>query len=100
MKKQQTTTRPLTGLEPPPFPPTHYVDNRIYTDPEIFEAGSESIFAKAWKFVLHESEIPHDGDYRTVTVAGRPLIVVRGDDGALHHAFFHCSTTTGGQTLR
>lgn len=24
---------------------------------------------------------------------------VRGDDGALHHAFFHCSTTTGGQTL-
>lgn len=24
---------------------------------------------------------------------------VRGDDGMLHHAFFHCSTTTGGQTL-
>lgn len=24
---------------------------------------------------------------------------VRGDDGALHHAFFHCSTTTGGQAL-
>ena len=24
---------------------------------------------------------------------------VRGDDGALHHVFFHCSTTTGGQRL-
>jgi len=24
---------------------------------------------------------------------------VRGDDGMLHHAFFHCSTTTGGQML-
>jgi metallo-beta-lactamase class B len=24
---------------------------------------------------------------------------VRGDDGAPHRAFFHCSTTTGGQTL-
>lgn len=24
---------------------------------------------------------------------------VRGDDGMLHHAFFHCSTTTGGQKL-
>lgn len=24
---------------------------------------------------------------------------VRGDDGALHHVFFHCSTTTGGQSL-
>jgi metallo-beta-lactamase class B len=24
---------------------------------------------------------------------------VRSDDGKLHHAFFHCSTTTGGQTL-
>ncbi len=24
---------------------------------------------------------------------------VHGDDGMLHHAFFHCSTTTGGQTL-
>jgi metallo-beta-lactamase class B len=24
---------------------------------------------------------------------------VRGDDGVLHHAFFHCSTTTGGQRL-
>ncbi|MBW8734244.1 MAG: CAU/MBL1b family subclass B3 metallo-beta-lactamase, partial [Asticcacaulis sp.] len=22
-----------------------------------------------------------------------------GDDGALHHVFFHCSSTTGGQTL-
>ncbi|EGF90052.1 metallo-beta-lactamase L1 [Asticcacaulis biprosthecium C19] len=24
---------------------------------------------------------------------------VRGDDGELHHVFFHCSTTTGGQSL-
>lgn len=24
---------------------------------------------------------------------------VRGDDGTLHHALFHCSTTTGGQAL-
>ena len=55
----------------------HYLDNRIYTDPAIFALEREQIFAKCWKFLCHESEIGNRGDYRTATLAGIPLIVLR-----------------------
>ena len=97
--EQQHSVRPVTGLEPPPVPTTHYLDNRIYTDPQIFAAEAEAIFARAWKFVLHESEIPRDGDFRTLVVGGRPLIVVRGDDGTVR-SFFNVCPHRGAHLLR
>ena len=36
---------------PPSLPPTHYVDNRIFTDTEIFSEEREGIFAATWKLV-------------------------------------------------
>src|SRR5262249_29185879 len=35
----------------------------------------------SWLFVAHESEIPNPGDYKALTLAQQPVIVVRGDDG-------------------
>lgn len=91
--------QPLTGSERPALPASHYVDNRIYTDSGIFAAETEEIFAKAWKFLLHESEIPHEGDFRTATLAGRPLLVVRGEDGVIR-SFFNVCPHRGAQLVR
>ena len=66
----------------PDLPPTHYVDNRIFTDPAIFDDEQARIFAGGWKLVCHESELPEAGSYRALTLGGRPILVVRGRDQA------------------
>ena len=57
------------------------VDGRVYTSSEVFAAERERIFARCWSYVGHLSEVPRPGDYLRVTVAGRPLIFIRHEDG-------------------
>ena len=89
----------LSGQDRPGLPSTHYLDNRIYTDPAIFKRERESIFAKIWKFVCHETELSDRGDFRTLTVAERPLIVVRGQDNQIR-TFFNVCVHRGARLLR
>jgi p-cumate 2,3-dioxygenase subunit alpha len=56
------------------------VNRRAFTDPECLRQERARIFDKCWIYVGHESEVPHNGDYRSRNVAGRPIILVRGDD--------------------
>ena len=81
------------------MPPTHYLDNRIYTDPEIFALERGRIFAKCWKFLCHESEIGNRGDYRTATLAGIPLVVLRDAEGTVR-AFYNICPHRGAALLR
>jgi methanesulfonate monooxygenase large subunit len=64
----------------PNLPSSHFVDTRIYTDTRIFEEERVKIFGKVWNFVCLESEIANAGSFRTATVAGYPLVVVRQND--------------------
>lgn len=76
---------------PPSLPPTHYVDNRIFTDQEIFAEEQERIFAGGWKLICHESELPQAGSYRALTLGGCPLLVVRGHDDEIRTFFNICA---------
>jgi methanesulfonate monooxygenase subunit alpha len=89
----------LSGQERPGLPATHYLDNRIYTDPGIFARERESIFAKIWKFVCHETELSDQGDFRTLSVADRPLIVIRGQDDEIR-TFFNVCVHRGARLIR
>jgi p-cumate 2,3-dioxygenase alpha subunit len=79
------------------------VNRRAFTDPECLELERRRIFEKCWIYAGHESEVPHVGDYRSRSVAGRPVIVVRGDDGAVrvllntctHRGAFVCRQKSG-----
>jgi len=51
------------------------------TSPSVLELERERIFDKCWLYLGHESEVENRGDYRRRTVAGRPLVFVRGQDG-------------------
>lgn len=75
----------------PRMPKSHFVDNRIYTDQEIFEEEQQKIFAKVWRFVCHVSELPNPNDYITTSVAGTPLVVVRGSDDKIRTFVNACS---------
>ncbi|MDE0154562.1 MAG: aromatic ring-hydroxylating dioxygenase subunit alpha [Gammaproteobacteria bacterium] len=83
----------------PQLPPTHYLDNRIYTDPAVFEAERVSILARTWRFVCHASEIPESYDYRLVQVAGHELVLVRGKDREIR-AFYNSCAHRGARVVR
>ncbi len=78
------------GHQPPTLPDTHYLDNRIFTDETIFQEEQERILSKVWQFVCHESEIARPGDYRRTSIAGKPLVAVRGADGQVRGFYNIC----------
>lgn len=78
-------TAPRVIGEPrPTVPDTHYVDNRIYTDPELFALERDRLFRRVWSFVCLASEVAGPGDFRLATVADVPLVIVRDQHGELH----------------
>ena len=69
--------------ERPDIPDTHFVDHRVYNDPAIFKVETETIFSKVWKFVCHVSEVANPFDFRTTSVAGVPLLILRNGQDEL-----------------
>ncbi len=55
-----------------------------YTDPDVFAADLEHVFAAHWLFAGHTGELDAPGRFLTVDVGRDRVIVVRGEDGALH----------------
>lgn len=89
----------LSWTAPPALPPTHYIDNRLYTDPDIFELERRRIFGTGWKLLCHESEIARPGDYTTTRLAGIGLVVLRDRDGRVR-TFFNVCPHRGATLLR
>jgi p-cumate 2,3-dioxygenase alpha subunit len=67
------------------------VNRRAYTDRECLEEERARLFGRCWIYVGHESEVPHAGDYKARTVAGRPMILVRGDDKVIRVLLNTCT---------
>ncbi len=48
-----------------------------YSDPDVFALEVEHLFARAWVFLAHESEIPNPGDYLVRRVVADSFLVTR-----------------------
>lgn len=57
------------------------IDRAALVQPEIFERERRRVFDRCWIYVGHESEVRAAGDFRTRTVAGRPVILCRNAGG-------------------
>jgi phenylpropionate dioxygenase-like ring-hydroxylating dioxygenase large terminal subunit len=67
------------------------VHRDLYLSAELYALEQERLFARAWVFVGHASQVPKPGDYLTLEIAGRPLVLVRHQDGALHVLMNRCA---------
>src|SRR6516165_9959463 len=75
------------------------VNRRVFTDVQCLAEERRRIFDKCWIYVGHESEVPHAGDFRSRNVAGRPLILIRGDDSTTR-VFLNTCTHRGAMVCR
>jgi phenylpropionate dioxygenase-like ring-hydroxylating dioxygenase large terminal subunit len=57
----------------------------VYQDEANYRAELRRIFeGPVWNYVCLESDVSRPGDYRTTFVGEMPMIVVRGEDDAIH----------------
>ncbi len=54
-----------------------------YTDQDFFDWERERLFARSWVCAGVGAELPAVGDQRPVTVAGRPILLLRDEAGAV-----------------
>ena len=68
-------------------PTIEYVDSRIYSDWGIFHEEQEKIFKKCWIPLCHESELENHLDFRTSSIAGSNIAMIRDKERVV--AFEH-----------
>lgn len=61
--------------------PRFQVNRAAMVDPEIFALERDRIFNHSWLYIGHETELRKKNDYKTRSVAGRPLIFARDAKG-------------------
>jgi len=59
-----------------------------YVDARIAELERQTVFSRTWHMVGRVDQLEEPGQFVTAAVAGEPIVVVRGSDGALR-AFFN-----------
>ena len=67
------------------------IHGSVYRDPLVFEREMNTIFARSWIFVAHESEVADGGDYKIARIGRQPVIVSRSaDDRRINVMFNRC----------
>jgi phenylpropionate dioxygenase-like ring-hydroxylating dioxygenase large terminal subunit len=67
------------------------VHRDVYIDPEVFQLEMERLWSRAWIYVGHASQVPQPGDFITVDIAAKPLILVRHTDGMVRVLMNRCA---------
>ena len=71
-----------------PLAEAHTIPAPWYTDSRIAELERFNVFSRSWQFAARLEQVENPGQYVTTTVAGEPVVVVRGSDKKLR-AFFN-----------
>ena len=71
-----------------PLPEAYTIPAPWYTDARIAELELRNVFSRTWQTVGRTEQVEKTGQYLTASVAGEPVVVVRGSDNELR-AFFN-----------
>ena len=61
-----------------------------YVDPRIAELEAQTVFSKTWQMVGRVEQVEKPGQFVTASIAGEPIVVVRGNDGVLRGFYNVC----------
>ena len=67
------------------------VHRDLYIDPELFQLEMERLWSRTWIYVGHASQVPQAGDFITVDIASKPVILVRHTDGHVRVLMNRCA---------
>ena len=65
------------------YRPGFSLEQRFYTDPEIYDLELERVICRNWVLGGHVSELPDAGDFKVIDVGRESAILVRSEDGEL-----------------
>ena len=66
------------------------ISRDIFVEKDVYDAELERIFARAWLFVGHESQVPNPGDFITSRMGEESVILARDHDLKLHVMLNSC----------
>jgi phenylpropionate dioxygenase-like ring-hydroxylating dioxygenase large terminal subunit len=67
------------------------VHRDVYCDQEVFQLEMERLWARAWIYVGHASQVPNPGDYFTCDIGAQPVIMVRHTDDSVRVLMNRCA---------
>lgn len=67
------------------------VSRRCWSDEYVYSLEKRGIFGRAWLFLGHESQLPNPGDFVQAYMCETPVILARGEDGALYASVNSCT---------
>ena len=70
-----------------------------YTAPQWFRADQDAILARSWQWVCHVEKLRDPGAYLACEIAGRPIAIVRDQQGELR-AFYNVCKHRAHELLR
>lgn len=59
------------------------LEQRFYTDPEIYALELDRIVTRNWIFAGHQSELAEPGDFKVFNVADESAIIIRSESGPI-----------------
>jgi benzoate/toluate 1,2-dioxygenase subunit alpha len=86
MRRYRDDSRALQGLVE-----DDRVHRDVYVDPEVFQLEMERLWSRTWIYVGHASQVPQAGDFITVDIAAKPVIMVRHTDGSVRLLMNRCA---------
>jgi len=82
-------------LQPQAAPSAFALPARCYVDPAFHALERDAVFARSWQLVARADQVANVGDHAVAEIAGVPLLIVRGDDGALRALHNVCRHRAG-----
>ena len=61
-----------------------------YVDARLAELEAQTVFSKTWQMVGRAEQVEKPGQFVTASIAGEPIVVVRGNDGVLRGFYNVC----------